>query len=490
MKTSILAIACLVLSVFVKAQNFNLPQLKLKPFAEGFKYPIDLANAGDDRLFVVERLGKIWVIDKDGNRLSDKPFLNITDRVFTVFPQDYDERGLLGLAFHPNYPDSPYFYVNYIGLDSNSKISRFTVSAGDPNQAKKNSEVILLSITQPKAEDFVNHKAGCLKFGSDGYLYGTLGDGGSAGDPRNNAQDPTKLLGKLIRIDVDHPSGNKNYGIPSDNPFVGVSGWEEEIYSSGLRNPFRFSFDKETGDLWLPDVGQDKWEEINLHRNGVKGGQNYGWSCYEGNHNFKFNGCDYNGLPYKFPIVEYGHTSDNCAAITGGFVYRGTKYPKMMGRYIYCDYCTGKFSVVFQTNRTWLNIPLLDEDDGVYVSFGEDSKGELYVINQPDGEIERVVDASETGAEPSDIAVDKEFNLKVFPNPNHGQFTVEVNAPRQQSYAITITNVYGRTILSETKIANAGINKWSISSAQLVRGTYMLHVETTKGGVTQIIVVD
>jgi glucose/arabinose dehydrogenase len=394
MKTRILALAFLMLTFFVKAQNINnLPKLELAPFAEGFKYPIDLANCGDNRLFVVERLGKIWAVDADGKRIGDKPFLNITDRVFTVFPKEYDERGLLGLAFHPNYPDSPYFYVNYTGLDSNSHISRFTVDPNDPNKALKNSELTLLVVEQPKGSEFVNHKAGCLKFGADGYLYGTLGDGGFMGDPFNNAQDLSKLLGKMFRIDVNKPDlqRNLNYSIPPSNPYIGMTGVKEEIWASGLRNPFRLSFDKLTGDLWLPDVGQDKWEEINVQYAGQKGGKNYGWSCYEGSHHYKPD-CDYNGIPYTFPKVQYAHTEEPCAAITGGFVYRGSKYPRMYGMYIYNDYCTGKYSVVFKQTQSWVNIKLLDEEDEEYVSFGEDSQGELYSIDQPTGEVERVID--------------------------------------------------------------------------------------------------
>jgi len=170
-----------------------------------------------------------------------------------------------------------------------------------------------------------NHKAGGLKFGKDGYLYGTLGDGGFRGDPLNNAQNPHILLGKVFRIDVDHPANGKNYGIPADNPYANVPNWKPEIWATGLRNPFRFSFDRTTGDMWIGDVGQNQWEEVDLHLVGEKGGDNYGWSCYEGYHNYKFDSCDYNGQRYTFPVVEYGHTANNCATVIGGFVYRGSK---------------------------------------------------------------------------------------------------------------------------------------------------------------------
>lgn len=478
--------------LFSKAQQNRLPKLELAPFAEGFDAPMDMAHGNDSRLFVAERLGKIWVIDADGNKIGSTPFLDITDRVFTVYPNDYDERGLLGIAFHPNYPDSPYIYVNYTGLDSNSYVSRFTTDPNDPNKAMANSELNMLKVNQPRDPKFLNHKAGCLKFGPDGYLYGTFGDGGWFGDPRNNAQDLSKLLGKMFRIDVNMPDmeRGKNYSIPPTNPYVGKDGIKPEIWASGLRNPFRFSFDKMTGDLWLPDVGQDKWEEINFEVAGSKGGKNYGWSCYEGNHNYKINiSCDYNGVPYTFPIVEYKHSANNCAAITGGFVYRGSKYPKMYGMYIYNDYCTGKYSVVFKMNQSWVNIFLLDEEDGEYTSFAEDVNGELYSIDETTGEIERVIDASQKSGVNSSPAL-ANVDVKLSPNPNNGQFTVELTSSKQGKYSIIITDLAGSTILSENRIANAGVNRWSLSSPRFRTGTYMLHIQSESTSISKTFVVE
>lgn len=492
MKTRILTLAFTCCMLFTKAQTNKLPELELVPFAHGFEFPIDLANCGDDRLFVVERLGKIWAIDEDGKKMTGYPFLDITKKVFTVFPGGYDERGLLGLAFHPNYPDSPYLYVNYTGLDSNSHISRFTVDPNNANRALKNSELEMLIVNQPKGPNFVNHKAGCLKFGPDGYLYGTLGDGGFAGDPKNNAQDLSKLLGKMFRIDVNMPDNTKkkNYSVPWNNPYKGKSNISDEIWASGLRNPFRFSFDKLTGDLWLPDVGQDKWEEINMERKGSKGGRNYGWSCYEGSNNFKFNGCAYNGEPYTFPIVQYKHSSNNCAAITGGFVYRGNKYPNMYGKYIYNDYCTGKYSVVFKENQAWQNIFVLDEEDGEYVSFGEDSYGELYAIDEVTGEIERVIDEAEINGfarKKNNIAG---IVLTLSPNPNKGQFTVELTATKKAVFTISVTDLAGATVFTETRQANVGKNAWNITSAKLHDGAYMLHVQSAEGSASRNFIID
>jgi len=491
MKTFTLVGTFLCLVLFSKAQSNRLPKLELAPFAEGFDAPMDLAHGNDSRLFVAERLGKIWVIDADGNRIGSTPFLDITDRVFTVFPNDYDERGLLGITFHPNYPDSPYLYASYTGLDSNSYVSRFTTDPNDPNKAMANSELIMLKVNQPRAEKFVNHKAGCLKFGPDGYLYGTFGDGGHFGDPRNNAQDLKTLLGKMFRIDVNMPDAKrgKNYSIPSDNPYAGSDTAKQEIWASGLRNPFRFSFDKLKGDLWLPDVGQDKWEEINFQMSGARGGRNYGWSCYEGNHNYKIDNCDHNGVPYTFPIVEYKHSTTNCASIVGGFVYRGSKYPKMYGMYIYNDYCTGRYSVVFKQNQSWVNIFLLDEEDYEYTSFGEDVNGELYSIDNVTGEIELVVDESEESGVNNAPAL-ANVDVKLSPNPNKGQFTVELTTSKQDKYSIIITDMSGSIVLSESKLSNTGINRWNFASPRFRTGTYMLHIQSASVSISKAFVVE
>jgi glucose/arabinose dehydrogenase len=492
MKTFTLVGTFLCLVLLSKAQFNRLPKLELAPFATGFQYPIDLAHGNDSRLFVAERLGKIWIIDADGNKIGSTPYLDITARVFTVFPEGYDERGLLGIAMHPNYPDSPYVYVNYTGLDSNSYVSRFTTDPNDPNKALQNSEVIMLKVNQPNAEKFVNHKAGCLKFGADGYLYGTFGDGGYFGDPRNNAQDLKTLLGKMFRIDVNKPDmqRGKNYSIPASNPYAGMDKVKQEIWASGLRNPFRFSFDKLNGDLWLPDVGQDKWEEINYQKAGANGGRNYGWSCYEADHNYKIDNCAYNGEPYTFPIVEYKHSSNNCASITGGFVYRGSKYPKMYGMYIYNDYCTGRYSVVFKQNQSWVNLFLLDEEDGEYTGFGEDVNGELYAIDQTTGEIERVVDESEQSGEKNNAPALASVDVKLTPNPNNGQFTVELTTSKQGKYSVIVTDINGSTILSENKLANAGVNRWNFVSSRFRTGTYMLHVQSASTNISKTFVVE
>ncbi|HEC60847.1 MAG TPA: glucose dehydrogenase, partial [bacterium] len=317
--------------------------LSLSVFATGFNQPVGIAIAApsDDRLFVIERPGVIRIVQSGGTVLPT-PFLDITTRVDS---SDHEE-GLLGLSFHPNFTDNGYFYVNYTNTSAGkrrTRISRFSVTI-NPDVANPNSEDILLTVDQP----FSNHNAGDLHFGPDGYLYIPLGDGGSGGDPNNNAQSLGVLLGKIIRIDVDAKPGGSlpecqglgsgNYTIPSSNPLIDVPGEAcDEIWATGLRNPWRFSFDTLTGDLYIGDVGQNDWEEIDFQPASSNGNENYGWRCYEGNHPYNTSGC---GPPsnYTFPIFEFNLSGNNCSVI-GGYVYRGSQYPAMYGHYLLTDYC-------------------------------------------------------------------------------------------------------------------------------------------------------
>ncbi len=330
-----------------------------------FYYPVGIYSAGDgiDRIFVVEQSGVIKVFENNRNTTTSKTFLDISDSVY--FNQD--ECGLLGLAFHPNYKSNGYFYVDYVADNPlRTVIARFQVSQSNPDSALASSEEILLTIPQPYS---IWHKGGQLNFGSDGYLYIGMGDGGPEDDPDGHGQDLTILLGKILRIDVDQQSDGLNYSIPASNPFYqNSSGYKQEIYAYGLRNPWRFNFDPVTGYLWCGDVGQDSWEEIDL----VQGGKNYGWNCYEGFHVFNTN-CS--GGNYTFPVFEYGHTNGNCAII-GGFVYSGKRRPELEGKYIYGDYCTGsiwQFQLSDSSNTLAANAPTQ-----IY-SFGEDMNGELYI---------------------------------------------------------------------------------------------------------------
>jgi glucose/arabinose dehydrogenase len=332
-----------------------------------FSRAVDLQHAGDltDRLFVVDQLGIIKVIQNDASVNTIKNFLDITDRVIYG-----GERGLLGLAFHPDYESNGYFFVNYTtGTTLKSRISRFSVSTTNSDSADKNSELILLEFDQP----YTNHNGGQLAFGNDGYLYIATGDGGSAGDPQNNAQNISVLLGKILRIDVNNSLPPLNYGIPSDNPFIDSLGSvRKEIFAYGLRNPWRFSIDPITNNIWCGDVGQGSWEEIDI----IQNGKNYGWKCYEGSAPYNLTGC--NGI-YEFPIWEYSHSVG--FSITGGYVYRGPNLPDLYGKYIYADYVMAKvWSLEYDGVNPAINNLLLTAPGSV-TSFGVDQNQELYVLS-------------------------------------------------------------------------------------------------------------
>lgn len=344
-----------------------------------FSRPLNVQHAGDEtnRLFVEEQSGTIYVFENDEETSEKTVFLNISDRITDTG----NEQGLLGLAFHPNYESNGYFYVNYTASGSGRTIiSRFSVSEDDPDQADPNSETEILSYAQP----FGNHNGGHLAFGPDGYLYISAGDGGGAGDPNENDQDRTTLLGSILRIDIDNPENGKQYGIPADNPFAGnEEGFREEIFAYGLRNPWRFSFDPETDNLWAADVGQSDREEIHLIENGL----NYGWNIIEGSACFNPpGGCDKTGL--ELPVFEYSHGQQN-GSITGGFVYRGPSMPELQGYYIYADFLSGR---IWALNTSNLDNPdnseLYRADFGIS-SFGTDQNNELYICGF-DGKIYRL----------------------------------------------------------------------------------------------------
>ncbi len=327
--------------------------------------PVDIQNAGDGsgRLFIVERPGTIRIFQN--GQLLPTPFLNITDRVFSAA----SEQGLLGLAFHPRYEENGLFFVNYIDANENTVIARFHVSS-DPNLADPSSEVQVLYIRQP----FWNHNGGVLAFGPDGYLYLGLGDGGSGGDPQGNGQSLNTLLGKILRIDVDN--GNP-YTIPPGNPFG------SEIWAYGLRNPWRFSFDARTGNLYIGDVGQGEWEEIDVAPAGV-GGLNFGWNYREGGHPYK--GQPPAGVQLVEPIAEYSH-GEGCS-VTGGAVYRGTVLPAWQGIYLYGDYCSGLIWGLLP-GAPGRNAQILFDTLFNISTFGQDEAGEIYLANY-NGEVYRL----------------------------------------------------------------------------------------------------
>lgn len=369
----LLALAVLassLIAVPASAQDETVgSDIGLEPVAEGLTQPLAVVDAGDDsgRLFVVEKPGTIRIV-QDGAVLPE-PFLDITDRV----GDGGFEQGLLGLAFAPDYADSGLFYVDYTDEGGNTMVSRFAVT-DDPNIADPASEQAILRQEQP----YPNHNGGQLAFGPDNYLYIGLGDGGSGGDPQGNGQSLDTWLGKILRIEVDPqyvPEG-QTYGIPEDNPFIDQEGALPEIWAYGLRNPWRFSFDRETGDLWIADVGQNEIEEIDLAPVG-EGGLNFGWNITEGTQCYLEDGCD--TAPYSMPVMEYTH--DLGCSVTGGFVYRGEDMPGLQGAYLFGDFCTGLiWSGTSSDGETWTMSDPVDTGLGIS-AFGEDSDGNLYVTD-------------------------------------------------------------------------------------------------------------
>jgi glucose/arabinose dehydrogenase len=393
--------ALLLTAVVAAPQIVRALDIALTPFASGLTFPVDIVNAGDSRLFVVEKAGHIRVVQSDGTVLGTD-FLDVSGLV-----SGGSEQGLLGLAFHPNYLSNGFFYVNYTDLSGDTQIARYSVS-GDPttsNVADPLSATPVLSIGQP----FSNHNGGDLIFGPDGYLYIGMGDGGSGCDPGDRAQNPMELLGKMLRIDVD--SGSP-YAIPPSNPFAGSMTIREEIWALGTRNPFRFSFDRSNGNLYIGDVGQNTIEEIDFQLAASTGGQNYGWNCYEGDSLASDSSgcmsmatCAPSTL-FTFPVHTYDHTGGRCS-VTGGYVYRGSQSPAIAGHYFFADYCSSDFySLTTPDNGTTWNF----DSFGVPVSglnpttFGEGVDGEVYVGGQSSDTIYRITSGAPPAACPSEPA--------------------------------------------------------------------------------------
>lgn len=380
--------------------SVSWPTIDLVKKFSGLSQPVDITHAGDGsgRLFVVERSGRVRII-KNGNLLGT-PFLNITDRV----GDGSSEQGLLSIAFPPNYASKGYFYVYYTDNSGDTVVARYRITAA-PDIADPNSEEVILTIDQPST----NHNGGQLAFGpNDGYLYIATGDGGFGGDPQNHAQNPNSLLGKILRIDVEPISPpqtispnhvlylpiifstnhqpKSSYIIPPGNPYTQTTGYRDEIWALGLRNPWRFSFDQETGDLYIGDVGQGSYEEIDHQPASSPGGENYGWRIMEGAHCYNAASCDITGL--TLPVVEYNH-SLGCS-VTGGAVYRGQDYAGMQGVYFYADYCSGRIWGL-QYDGTWQST-LLDTTDYNVSTFGVDESGNLYLTDYSAGDIYMITD--------------------------------------------------------------------------------------------------
>lgn len=371
-------------------------ELEATLVVSGFDQPVAIANAGDGRMFIVERTGLIRIVNGN-NVIRTTPFLNLT----TIVDDSGSEQGLLGMAFHPDYATNGYFYVHYTrdpgpGLDR-SRISRFKVSTGSSHIADAGSERVLMEFEQP----FANHNGGDLQFGPDGFLYISSGDGGSGGDPQNNGQKTTTLLGKILRIDVDTPPGagtgpdcsisaGANYSIPAANAFHDGDGGSgcDEIFALGLRNPWRIGFDRLTGALWIGDVGQNLYEEIDYIPPGSAGGLNLGWRCYEGDNPYNLTGCNLDYLP---PVHTYSHGDGSCS-VTGGRVYRGSLFPVLAAQYFFSDVCRGSVRALsgppggILTEREVLPTGTLAQPS----AFGEGATGELYVTDLGTGSLYRL----------------------------------------------------------------------------------------------------
>jgi len=383
----------LLFSIFflLTARSFAQPTVAFSLYISGLTNPVDITGAGDGtgRLFVVEKAGVVRIIE---NNVLGGNFLDLQDSVETG-----GERGLLGIAFHPLYPDSPYVFVNYVQKNTNTtRICRFKLNPGDPNDLLETSQKIL--ITQAGIQS--NHKAGDLAFGPDGYLYIGMGDGGGGGDPGENGQNINSLLAKILRIDIN-VGVPPYFAYPPDNPYVGVDG-HDAIWAIGMRNPWRLSFDRATGDLWIGDVGQDLWEEIDFIYAGSPGGKNFGWDCKEGNHTYESAGCP-GESSFTNPVFEYQHNCGSCSegsghSVSGGFVYRGNAYPVLKGYYVFSDYVNNHIWTLKQTG--FGNPPafsyIYQPSPGIsgVVSFGEADNGELYALDYNNG---RVYSVSATG---------------------------------------------------------------------------------------------
>ncbi|MCL9803941.1 PQQ-dependent sugar dehydrogenase [Flavobacterium amniphilum] len=423
----------------------------LQNYGSGFASPVDIANCGDSRLFIVEQDGLIRILNTNGT-INATPFLNITS-----LTNESGERGLLGMAFHPNYSTNGFFYINYTNTSGNTVIARYSVNGSNPNLANPTG-TILLTVTQP----FANHNGGTIKFGSDGYLYIGMGDGGSGGDPGNRAQNINELLGKMLRIDVN--SGTP-YGIPANNPYVGVAG-SDEIWAIGLRNPWKFSFDRQTGDLWIADVGQNAYEEVN-RATPTESGLNYGWRCYEGNTAYNTTGCAAQAT-MKSPLFVVTHASGFCS-ITGGYVYRGTQYPNFQGKYFFSDYCKAQIGVRDNSGNITYSQTFTDNN---FVSFGEDMNGELYIASISNGMIYKIIDGTLDNPEHTKTA------MTVYPNPTKSEVFIQNTDQTSFIASVEIFDTRGKSLLTEKKGNQSVV---SLNTESLSSGIYFMKITNSMG---------
>jgi len=437
-----------------------------------FNTPVFLTHAGDgtNRIFVVQQDGNILVFPNDSAVAAGNTFLHITPKLSSV----KGEQGLLGLAFHPDYKTNGYFYVNYTAPNPlRTVVARYRVLPGDPGRGDSSSEYRIIEINQP----FSNHKGGMISFGPDGYLYIGMGDGGSANDPDTNGQHRTTLLGKILRIDVNDTTASTHYKIPPDNPFAGnSSGWKEEIWALGMRNPWRWSFDPPTGALWVGDVGQDVREEIDI----VTRGGNYGWNITEGEIcRPPASSCDTTGL--IFPIKDYPHTLGN--AITGGYVYRGTRTPFLTGAYIYGDYGSGRIWMLRYANGAIAADSMLTQAPFEISSFGTDEFNELYIVSY--GGLAPIYRFAGSGpasigtppALPAVFALDQNY-----PNPFNPATSIGYRLPGPGRVSLRIFDILGRGVATLVDaVQPGGTYAATFSGAGFASGVYIYRLTTPYG---------
>lgn len=398
-----------------------------------FVHPVDLQAPpdGSDRIMIVSQPGRIYAI-QNGAVPTMQLMLDLTDSVTSRS----SELGLLGLAFHPRFSENGYLFVDYTAANPlRTVIARYTMRPPSSNTVDVSSRVVLLEIPQP----YENHNGGCLAFGPDGYLYIGMGDGGSGGDPQNNAQNKKSLLGKILRIDVDAASGAKKYSIPADNPFKGNADAAEEVFAYGMRNPWRFSFDRVTKKLWVGDVGQDKYEEVDI----VESGKNYGWRTMEGRHCYNPpTGCDQAGL--ELPVWEYAHATGGGWCITGGVVYRGSALPALYGKYVYADYVTQTIWALSIDAQGIAHNETLVENAGPIVSFGVDAANELYACSY-DGKIFKM----DKGTPVQNDAERSAFDFRLgqnYPNPFNAGTVLPFHIAGAVHATLTVVDILGRTV--------------------------------------------
>ncbi|MBC7846972.1 MAG: PQQ-dependent sugar dehydrogenase [Flavobacterium sp.] len=429
----------------------NSQTIGLETFASGFTSPVEISNAGDSRLFVVEKGGKIKILNSN-KTTNASPFLDISTLVSTG-----SEQGLLGLAFHPNYASNGLFFVNYTNLSGNTVIAKYTVDSGNPNIANTSSGSILLTIAQP----FTNHNGGTLKFGPDGFLYIGMGDGGSGGDPGNRAQNSNELLGKMLRIDVNTGS---LYGIPNNNPYVGIAG-ADEIWAIGLRNPWKFSFDKIKNNLWIADVGQNNIEEINVVST-AEAGLNYGWRCYEGNTAFNTTGCP-TQASMKFPLAVINHSSGACS-VTGGYIYNGISYPNFKELYFFTDYCNPRIGMMSSTGTIIYSQTFSGNN---FSTFGEDTNGELYIAAINNGTIFKINDTS--------LGINKpeKSQFIVYPNPTKSEIIIQ-KSNKNYPTEVRLFDLNGKMLLQQITIDKPTT---IIKTTHLSNGFYILTIKNDHG---------